>query len=56
MKHLDAITELLYGEGLPMLGHNASDEDAMAFALQRFGHNPYCLVRQWIWIDLVMPP
>ncbi|WP_374730019.1 DUF6957 family protein [Pseudomonas baetica] len=39
-----------------MLGHNASDEEAIALAQRRFGHAPYCLVRQWIWIDLVMPP
>lgn len=55
MKNLDAITELLYGEGISMLGHNASDEEAIALAQRRFGHAPYCLVRQWIWIDLVMP-
>lgn len=56
MKDLDAITELLYGEGIAMLGHNVSDEEAIALAQRRFGHAPHCLVRQWIWIDLVMPP
>ena len=56
MKDLDSITELLYGEGISMLGHNVSDEEAIALAQRRFGHASYCLVRHWIWIDLVMPP
>lgn len=55
MEALNAVTELLYGEGIPMLGHDMSDAEAIALVHQRFGQRPYCLVRQWIWIDLLMP-
>jgi len=55
MNDCKAVTELLYGHGIPMLGHELSNEQAIASVSQRFGHTPYCLVRQWIWIDLVMP-
>jgi hypothetical protein len=55
MEALNAVTELLYGDGIPMLGHDVSDEEAIALVHQHFGQRPYCLVRQWIWIDLLMP-
>jgi hypothetical protein len=55
MEELKAVTELLHGDGIPMLGRELSDEDAIASVRQRFVYGSYCLVRQWIWIDLVMP-
>lgn len=55
MDDLEAVTELLHGDGIPMLGHELSDEEAIAGVRQRFGHASYCLVKRWIWIDLVMP-
>jgi hypothetical protein len=55
MNDLKAVTELLHGGGIPMLGHDVSDEDAIKSVHQRFGQTSYCLVRQWIWIDLLMP-
>jgi len=32
-----------------------TDEEAKAFARKRFPSSPYCLVRDWIWIDVDMP-
>ena len=55
MEDFKAITELLHGGGIAMLGHELSDEEAIASVRHRFRYASYCLVRQWIWIDLVMP-
>jgi hypothetical protein len=55
MEDLKAVTELLHSDGIPMLGHELSDEEAIAAVRKRFRYAPFCLVRQWIWIDLVMP-
>ena len=55
MQELNAIDDLLHREGTTMLGHELSDEDAVARVREQFPHKPFCLVRQWIWIDLVLP-
>ncbi|WP_347909877.1 hypothetical protein [Pseudomonas grandcourensis] len=55
MQELNAIVDLLHGEGTTMLGHELSDEDAVARVREQFPRQPFCLVRHWIWIDLVLP-
>lgn len=35
-----------------MAGSDMSDEDAMTYARSRFPRGDFCLVREWIWIDL----
>lgn len=52
MDDLNAVTELMYGEGAPMLGYELSEEEAVAHVLEQFPNKPFCLVRNWIWIDL----
>lgn len=52
MEDLSAVTDLLYSPGTTMLGHDLREDDAAAWVRQRFPAMPYCLVRQWIWIDL----
>lgn len=52
MDDLHAITELLFGPGEPMAGSGMTDEQALAFARERFPYSEFCLVRQWLWIDL----
>lgn len=52
MNELNALTDLLYGPGQPMAGSEMSDEDAIAYAWNHFTHGGYCIVREWIWIDL----
>lgn len=55
MDDLNAVTELLHGAGTTMLGHECSDEEAVCRVRERFPHRSFCLVRDWIWIDLAMP-
>jgi hypothetical protein len=49
---LDAMTDLLYGPGQHMAGSDMSNEDAMTYAQNSFPFGNYCIVRDWIWIDL----
>jgi hypothetical protein len=55
MDDLNAVTDLLHGEGATMLGHELAEEKAVARVRERFPSKPFCLVRDWIWIDLTMP-
>ena len=52
MDDLQTITELLYGPGQPMPGSAMTDEQAMVFAREHCRFTEFCLVRQWLWIDL----
>jgi hypothetical protein len=55
MDDLSAVTDLLNGAGETMLGHEFTNEEAVARARERFPGKPFCLVRDWIWIDMSMP-
>lgn len=51
----DPIFDFLYEPGIPMIGREISDEDAKSLAQSKSSFTPYCLVRDWVWIDLIMP-
>lgn len=36
----------------PLNGSTMTDEQALAYARERFSYFEFCLVRQWLWIDL----
>ncbi|MBA6421522.1 DUF6957 family protein [Pseudomonas sp. 5Ae-yellow] len=55
MNRLDSLYELIHGPGLPEEGREMSDDEAVAFVRSRYPDAGYCLVRDWIWIDLDMP-
>lgn len=55
MDILEAINELLHGEGVPMLGRDMADAEAISYAQSLPLLKPFCAVRNWIWIDLEMP-
>lgn len=52
MDDLQAVSDLLYGPGEAMTGSTMTDEQALAFARERYVFSEFCLVRQWLWIDL----
>ncbi len=52
MNDLQALNDLLYGPGELMNGSTMTDEQALAFARERFTYREFCLVRGWRWIDL----
>ncbi len=55
MDILDAVNELLHGEGVTMLGRDMLDSEAISYARNLSLNKPFCGIRNWIWIDLEMP-
>ena len=49
-----AVTDLLYGPGQPMPGSTMTDDEALDYARKNYPEGNYCLVREWILIDLVV--
>ena len=52
MTSLSEITDLLYVAGIPMPGSSMSDEEALSYARKKFPFGNFCLVRNWMWIDM----
>lgn len=52
MDDLQTITDLLYRPGEPMRGSMMTDDQALVFAREHCRFTEFCLVRQWLWIDL----
>lgn len=46
------LTTLLYGPGDVVPGSSMTDEEALAYARKEYAHWVFCLVRDWIWVDL----
>ncbi|WP_256672475.1 hypothetical protein [Pseudomonas sp. o96-267] len=56
MTGLEEVTELLHGDGIPMLGAQVSQEEAVRIVRERYPYAEYCLVSKWRWIDLDVTP
>jgi hypothetical protein len=56
MVTLDEISQLLYGAGEQVPGWNGSQEDLISMAAKVFPGKAFCVVRQWILIDLTVTP
>lgn len=50
-----AIETLLHGPGEPMTGSAMTNEEALEYGRATFNGAPFCLVRNWIWLDLEVP-
>ncbi|MFG0323988.1 DUF6957 family protein [Pseudomonas sp. zjy_15] len=50
---LKEIMSFLYGAGDLVEGWDGDPADLVQAAQQRFPGKPFCLVRQWVWIDVV---
>lgn len=46
------LDNLLHGEGVPMQGFEISREEAVQITRKHFPHFEYCIVRDWVWVDL----
>lgn len=55
MAGLSSLAELFPGFSLPMSGSSMSNEEALSYARKRFPHGSFCLVRNWLWLDLDAP-
>lgn len=56
MATLEEIAQLFYGEGEALPGWSGSQEDLISFAAKAFPGKAFCIVRQWILIDLIVTP
>ncbi|AFN76102.1 hypothetical protein PSJM300_00090 [Stutzerimonas stutzeri DSM 10701] len=52
MNDFNAVTEMLYGDGEPMVGSAMADAQALAHMESLRLNTGFCLVRNWIWLDL----
>lgn len=56
MVTLEEISQLLYGAGEVMAGWQGTQDELIALAAKAFPGKPFCVVRQWILIDLTVNP
>ena len=56
MVSLNEISQLLYGTGEASTGWQGTQEDLIALAARSFPGKAFCVVRQWILIDLTVTP
>jgi hypothetical protein len=54
MVTLEEISQLLYGAGEEMLGWQGTQDELIALAAKAFPGKAFCVVRQWILIDLTV--
>jgi len=47
-----AIETLLHGPGEPMTASAMTNDEALEYGRATFSGAPFCLVRNWIWLDL----
>ena len=51
---LTRMARFLYGAGTPAAGLDLSPQEASREAQRRYPHKPYCLVSQWMVVDLLV--
>ncbi|MGJ7514423.1 DUF6957 family protein [Pseudomonas baetica] len=56
MVTLDEIAQLLYGTEGKISGWNGSQDELISLAEKMFPGKAFCVVRQWIMIDLTVTP
>lgn len=56
MVTLEEISQLFYGAGEEVPGWQGSQEDLISLAARSFPCKAFCIVRQWILIDLAVTP
>ena len=56
MVTLNEISQLLYGIGDESPGWQSSEEELISLAAKMFPSKAFCVVKQWIFIDLTVNP
>ena len=56
MVTLEEVSQLLYGAGEEVVGWEGSQEDLISLATKTFPGKAFCVVKQWILIDLTVTP
>lgn len=55
MSQQTARIALLHAPGTTMIGHQMTNAHAIEFIAEGFPGRHFCLVRDWIWVDLALP-
>lgn len=56
MANLQQAADLIYGEGTPIPGVEVPQDEAVRIMRKHFPYFEYCIVRDWLWIDLDLSP
>lgn len=54
MVTLEEVSQLLYGAGEEVVGWEDSQEDLISLVATAFPGKAFCVVKQWIFIDLIV--
>lgn len=56
MAELQELTDLLFNTGIPMPGAKVAQDEAVRIVRERYPFAEYCIVSDWVWIDLCVSP
>lgn len=51
----DLLSDLLFGPAQPLGGSKLGDDELIELAADTFGENPFCIVRGWMLLDVMLP-
>jgi hypothetical protein len=51
----ELLSNLLFGPGQPLGGSRLGDEELVRLASETFSEKPFCVVRHWMLLDVMLP-
>lgn len=51
----DLLGDLLFGPAQPLWGSTLGDDELIKLAADTFGEKPFCIVRGWMLLDVMLP-
>ncbi|MHC8378496.1 DUF6957 family protein [Pseudomonas sp. MDT1-16] len=51
----DLLGDLLFGPAQPLGGSKLGDDELVELAADTFGEKPFCIVRRWMLLDVMLP-
>jgi hypothetical protein len=52
---IDLLGDLLFGPAQPLSGSNLSNDELIELAAESFTEKPFCIVRRWMILDVMLP-
>lgn len=52
---IDLLSDLLFGPAQPFSGSNLSNDELIELAAESFTEKPFCIVRRWMILDVMLP-
>jgi len=56
MAELQELTDLLFSTGMPMPGAMVDQAEAVRIVRERYPYTEYCIISNWLWVDLDVTP